>query len=259
LAPVTALPSAFSFIAEVERIHSALMKSALADHDVGLGGKLLYAGELDSEGRAFIAAANIAGAATLATSSDRTAQKQAMRDGIADFLVATLDEALRILKNQLRKREPAAVCISKAPAEVECEMLARGVQPDFVRGVIPIDQDRDRLSFPAAALPEVDLEILPAILIWSVASAPAQWLPRLDAIALESLDANDWIARRWLRNSPRYLGRLAQGIRAVSCSEPVASSFIERVQRQVESGEIGAPVEIFWRDPRGHSEKLELR
>jgi Urocanase Rossmann-like domain len=253
LAPITASPSAFSFLAEVERAHAALMNSALADRDAGLGGKLLYAGELEGEGRAFILAANIAGAATLAASADRSAQKQAMRDGIADFLVATLDEALRILKNQLRKREPAAVCVGAAPPEVEREMLGRGVRPDFVRGVLP---GFPRSTVIGEQVPEANL---PALLTWSVASAPAKWLPQLDAIALECLDADDWIAHRWLRLSPRYLGRLAQGIRAVACSQPVASSFIERVQKQIERGEIGVPVEIFWRDPSGHLEKHELR
>jgi Urocanase Rossmann-like domain len=259
LEPITALPSAFSFLAEVERAHSALLNSALADHDIGLGGKLLYAGELDAEGRAFIAAANIAGAATLATSADRSAQKQAMRDGIADFLVATLDESLRILKNQLRKREPVAVCVGVAPEEIEREMLSRGVKPDLERSAIPSARNHEALLPSDAAQPENNLESVPTLLTWSVASAPAKWLPQLDAIALECLDADDWSARRWLRLSQRYLGRLAQGIRAVACSRQVASSFIEQVQKQVERGEIGVPVEIFWRDPHGHLEKHELR
>ena len=57
----------------------------------------------------------------------RAAQKQAIRDGVADFLVNSLDEALRILKNQLRKRETVAVCVGLAPADVEREMKERGV------------------------------------------------------------------------------------------------------------------------------------
>jgi hypothetical protein len=264
LPPVNASPFAFSFLAEVERAHTAMMHSSLADRAAGLGGKLFYAGELDADCRASIAAANIAGAATLAASADRSAQKQAMRDGIADFLVATLDEALRILKNQLRKREPAAVCVGAAPAEVESEMLARGVVPDFVRGAVPdlacdalpdlvrssvsTAQQDDALPLSVTVLSESDAETAPAILAWSVASAPAQWLPKLDAIALESLDADDWIARRWLRLSPRYLGRMAQGTHAVTCSQRVASSFIERVQSEVEREEIGVPVEIRWKE-----------
>jgi urocanate hydratase len=241
LAPIAASPSGFSFLVQVERVYTVLIESAMADRDAGLSGKLLYAGELDAEGRALIAAANIAGAETLAATADRAAQKQAMRDGIADFLVVSLDEALRILKNQLRKREPVAVCVGAAHGDIEREMLARGVLPDLLR---------------SAAVGQGSGANLPALLTWSVASAPAQWLTQLDAIALECLDADDWVARRWLRLAPRYVGRMAQGIRALACSQRVASSFIERVQRQVERGAIGAPVEIRWRDPRGHLEEI---
>ena len=34
-----------------------------------------------------------------------------MRDGVIDFLVTSLDEALRILKNEMRKRTAVAVCV----------------------------------------------------------------------------------------------------------------------------------------------------
>jgi urocanate hydratase len=108
-----------------------LIQTTLAERETGLGGKLFYAGELDGEGRALVVAANIAGAASLVATADRAAQKQAIRDGVADCLVNSLDEALRILKNQLRKRETVAVCLGLAPEAVEREMLERGVLPDL--------------------------------------------------------------------------------------------------------------------------------
>src|SRR5947209_11758122 len=67
-----------------------------------LAGRLLYAGQMDEDGRALIVAANIAGAASLCATSDQQQQKQAVRDGVVDFLVTSLDEALRILKNEIR-------------------------------------------------------------------------------------------------------------------------------------------------------------
>src|SRR5579864_9118351 len=97
-----------------------------------LGGRLLYAGELDEDGRALIVAANIAGAASLCATANEHQQKQAVRDGIVDFLVTSLDEALRILKNEIRKHAPVAVCIAAAPAEIEGLMAERGVQPDLL-------------------------------------------------------------------------------------------------------------------------------
>ena len=125
------LPSAFEFAAQVAQAYSALIVNA--DREAGLGGRLFYVGDLDDIGRACVVAANIAGAATLVATSDRAAQKQAIRDGVTDFLVNSLDEALRILKNQLRKRETVSVCVSLSPTTVEGEMKERGVEPDLLR------------------------------------------------------------------------------------------------------------------------------
>ncbi len=226
--------------------YAKLIASPNADPESGLGGSLFYAGEMDEEGRALVVAANIAGAATLVASADLTTQKQAIREAITDFLVTSLDESLRILKNQLRKRETVSVCVSMAPSAMEREMNERGVRPDLLRSVVE------------GALPtgtESPALLTPALLTWRVASAPAGWLPKLDAIALECLDTDAWAARRWLRLAPRYLGRTAQSTRALACSKQVASRFTERVQKLVQRGEISVPVEIRWRDARGLEEK----
>ena len=103
-----------------------------APRDESLGGKLLFAGELNRQGRALLVAGNIAGAASLAATADASAQKQAIRDGAADFLVTNLDEALRILKNEIRKRQPVSVAVSIAPEAIVREMLDRGVLPDLL-------------------------------------------------------------------------------------------------------------------------------
>jgi len=222
------------------------MATEFADRDAGLGGRLLYAGELDGDARAMIAAANIAGAASLAASDDRAAQKQSVRDGIADFLVSSLDEALRILKNQLRKREAGAVCVGREPDEVAREMAERGVSPDLVR---------DDLTVGVVAADERE----PRIVTWHVASAPAQWLSKLDAVALACLDDDAWQTRRWLRLAPRYLGRALQATRLMSCEPAAAGKFIEHVGRQMRNGAIGVPVEIRVKDANGHDEVHELR
>jgi len=232
--PLDPIPSdALEFILRVEERYAALMLSAggCADGEPSLGGKLLYAGELDGQGRALLVAGNIAGAASLAASAGAAAQKQAIRDGVADFLVTSLDEALRILKNEIRKRETVAVCVGTAPEAVEGEMLERGVLPDLL---------------PRAGR-TVALGSQP-VLSWRVDAAPAHWLPRLDAIALDCVgniaDARSATARRWLRLAPRYLGRLAQGLRLLRCKPEFAQDFAVRVEDAVRRGEIAAAVEI---------------
>jgi urocanate hydratase len=225
------IPSAvLEFALQVERLYAALIGFA-TNEEPSLGGKLLYAGELAPDGRALLFAANIAGAASLAASADIAAQKLAIRDGVVDFLVNSLHEALRILKNEIRKHETVAVCIAAAPEAVEREMLERGVVPDLLP---PIE--------PAPLAPGE------AFLSWSVATAPAQWLPKLDAIALDCLsttpDYESRAARRWLRLAPRYLGRLAQGIRVLRCESIIAKQIAERIQIAVNRGEFAAEVHI---------------
>ena len=217
-----------AFTLAVERRYWTLL-GANAAVEPPLGGKLLYAGAMDGAGRVLMAAGNIAGAASLGATADPNAGKQAVRDGVADFLVNSLDEGLRILKNEVRKQETVAVCIAGDPAAVEAEMRERGVAPDLVA-------------------PEVDLELPPglAIVSWRIAAAPAQWLPMVDAIALECVEkaGGAGSARRWLRQAPRYLGRMAQGVRVLRCELDFANEFVARVRRDVASGEIGAEVEI---------------
>jgi urocanate hydratase len=237
-------PDAFEFVELVARAYAGLMQSASADPETGLGGKLFYAGKLDDEGRALVVAANIAGAASLVATADRAAQKQAIRDGVADFLVNSLDETLRILKNQLHKRETVAVCLGLAPEAIEPEMQERGVVPDLLRRDVPIAPFHDALLFQKGECDETDRKSIPALVVWSVDSARHKDLALLDEIALASLEQDEWAARRWLRFAPRYLGRLAHGLHLLSLHREFAARFFEQVGQRVDRGEIPVAFEI---------------
>jgi hypothetical protein len=243
LALETQSPTAFEFVSHVGRAYAKLIQSTPADQE-SLGGKLFYAGELDEQGRELVIAANIAGAATLVAAADRTAQKQAIRDGVTDFLVNSLDEALRILKNQLRKREAVAVCVGLPPEAVEREMRERGVAPDLLRANLSVAPRHPAHLLQEGRRTESDSGKITALVTWRVGSATAQWLPKLDEIAIECLGATDGQARRWVRLAPRYLGRLANGLRSLSCNREAAASFIECVRQRVERGEIAVAVEV---------------
>ena len=254
--------AAFDLALQVERFYAALIQPAVTgpSTDPNLGGKLLYAGELDTQGRALIVAANIAGAASLAATSKPAAQKQAIKDGVADFLVTSLDEALRILKNEIRKRETVAVCVAGEPEAVEREMLERGVLPNLLPpGAGSAHEHATFLTQGAQQIQLSDLDENQTLLAWSVGSAPAQWLPKLDALALDclngnkvapGLDSETWdSARRWLRLAPRYLGRLAQNQRQLRCNKQSAQKFLEQLRDQVKQGIIKVPVEIHLINP----------
>ncbi|MGD0681468.1 MAG: hypothetical protein ABR990_05410 [Terracidiphilus sp.] len=243
-------PAALEFALQVERYYAGLILAEVhgPDAEPSLGGKLLYAGPLDAQARALLVAANIAGAASLAVSADAAAGKQAMRDGVIDFLVTSLDEALRILKNEIRKRSTVAVCVVQdSETDFARLMLERGVLPDLLPlRSAPAPEFAAFLSRGARPVVAIHADVNQVLLTWSVAASPAEWMPKLDALALDCLssDQSDVSARRWLRLAPRYLGRMAQGMRLLRCDECTAARFQKKIQEQVECGEITVAVEI---------------
>jgi urocanate hydratase len=236
--------AAFNFLTRVALSYATLLDTPLAHTETGLGGKLFYAAELDEEGRALLVAANIAGAATLAASADRDTQKLALREGVADFVVTNLDEALRILKNQLRKRETVAVCVAQSPSDVEREMNQRGVAPDLLRSDLSIPPSHNAFALHDSEETEHDLGKIPAVVTWRVDSALPKDLALLDEIALACLDPDEWKSRRWLQLSPRYLGRLAHGLRLLETHREFNARFWERVAERTDRNEIAFAFEI---------------
>jgi hypothetical protein len=232
-----------SRFAAVDRNYSGLIR--FFGPNANLGGKLLYAGTLDSASSTLVIAANIAGAASLAACADKAVQRQAIREGMVDFLVTTLDEALRILKNQVRKRETVAVCVAQPAEQLEREMVEIGVLPDLLPSKLSdsaahsVFMRQGALQIIPVSVPESQI-----LLCWQVAAEAAVWLPKLDDLARESIDAAAGSALRWLRLAPRYLGRAAQNLRLLRCNREFATRFIEQVRESVAQGQIGVPVEI---------------
>ena len=234
---------------EAYGLYCALMRGAASAHgddretdETNRGGKLLYAGELDDHGRAMVIAGNVAGCATLAATADLTAQKLVIREGVVDFVVTSLDEALRILKNEIRKRATVAVCVGASPAAIELEMMERGVLPDLVFGGAA-GQRRSLPNFGPGSreIRRAEPDSNSACLTWMVAQAPARWMGKLDAIALDCLSA-DWRARRWLRLAPRYRGRSEQARRALYCERGPAELIIDRIAEKMREGAIETEV-----------------
>lgn len=234
-----------SFQLEAHACYRALLGDAHRQApEPSLGGRLLYAGELDAPGRAMMVAGNVAGCATLAVAPDQAAQKQAIRDGAVDFAVTSLDEALRILKNEIRKRNSVGVCIGASRAGVEREMIARGVLPDFVFAGTA-DQRREVGCFGEQVREVVVAELSGnmAVLAWQAKQAPARWMPKLDDIALDCLVDEPW-AQRWIRLSPRYFGRANLAARAFYCEQQRAIMVMRRFADAVEDGSIATEVSV---------------
>ena len=77
-------------------------------------------------------AATMTGAAFLGIDVDPERIKKRLKTGYCDFLVTTLDEALRILKNAVRKKENVSVGLVGNCADIIPELAERGVVPDIL-------------------------------------------------------------------------------------------------------------------------------
>ena len=72
------------------------------------------------------------GAAFLGIDVDPERIKKRLKTGYCDFMVNTLDEALRILKNAVRKKENVSVGLVGNCADIIPELAERGVVPDIL-------------------------------------------------------------------------------------------------------------------------------
>jgi len=97
-----------------------------------LTGKLIVSGGMGGMGGAQPLAATMTGAAFLGIDVDPERIKKRLKTGYCDFMVTTLDEALRILKNAVRKKENISVGLVGNCADVIPELAERGVVPDIL-------------------------------------------------------------------------------------------------------------------------------
>ncbi|MBI4467090.1 MAG: urocanate hydratase [Acidobacteria bacterium] len=97
-----------------------------------LHGKLIASGGLGGMGGAQPLAATMNGACFLGVEVDPERIKRRVKTGYCDIMVNDLDEALRILKEALRKKEPVSVGLVGNCAEVIPALADRGVVPDLL-------------------------------------------------------------------------------------------------------------------------------
>ena len=225
-----------------------------------LGGWLLLHACLDREGVALSMAANTAGAASLCIEPEAFLAKLAVRAGVCDFLVNDLDEALRILKNEIRKARPVSVALTGEPELVVAEAVERGLQPEILHLRIEgreVPGTESLIARGARILTEQRHSGGTIAVHWSVAREPLRWLPLADSRAAHVLDPRSHTTvwrRRWIENSPRYLGRPFAAQRFLRMSPAEADAFFAAVQRDVEAGEIQVAVSVV----RNGEEELVL-
>lgn len=215
---------------EIEAVYRFYLGLAQLMQQESLGGKLLYAGAPDLSGCRLLRAANIAGVASLASSADAALLRQAMHAGAIDFVVTSLDEALRILKNEIRKQQPVAVGVSSAPETLLHEMHERGVQPDLLAPELPASPElRAFFDFGAQV---VAPQALPAGRNFNIVPIPQDWkqpTAAFDELLLGCLAPDDVVNRRWVRLAPRYLPTAGRRLRSVACDVGAMLNLIARI------------------------------
>ncbi len=97
-----------------------------------LAGKLVASGGMGGMGGAQPLAATLNGAAFLGIDVDPERIKRRVKTGYCDVMVNDLDEALRILKNAVRKHEATSVGLVGNCADIVPELARRGVVPDLL-------------------------------------------------------------------------------------------------------------------------------
>lgn len=241
---------------QVYRAYASLAQPLDAETGRKPGGQLLVAFSLSAESIAWAIAGCVAGLAVLLVEESAEGAKQMLRLGLSDFVVSDLTEALQILKNQIRKAQPVSVCLC-APLEPCAQAMAeRGVQPEFMAGVLPT------AATPLLARGAILLEAAGSqtpvqterCVVWRLrskqSSSGERALAQVDRLAAQILDeqqsatpeAKDaaW-RKRWLLRSPRYLGRR---LGAEHCLLLQDAEF-EHLQAMVQSDpELAAQVEI---------------
>jgi hypothetical protein len=190
------------------------------------GGSLILCCGLAPQGSALALASNIAGAVCLNIEEEPNILRAAMRSGSCDFIVNTLDEALRAMKNEVRKHLPLSVGLQGNPAQVLDEILERGVSPQLFTDITngPTSAARRKLQSLGASVIDFDgrptlEETLDANTLLGTFLHQQQWqlrtvtfntsaaLRAFDARALSSLQEGDQLRRRWLQAAPRILQR----------------------------------------------------
>jgi len=214
-------PETLSFIAQVEEACANLMR--LADPgEKSLGGKLIYAGELDQAGCILAIAGNIGGAATLAASAQTATLRQAMHAGVFDFLVNSSTKPCAFSKRNPQTR----ACLRShlpCPQAVVQQMLDRGVLPNLLPSRITSTPGDSRFDtfFTQGAQPIASASEPSALklLIWQIPAEFARRPSEFDALLLQHLPSSDHATARWLRQSPRYLGPQFRHLRSLPATK----------------------------------------
>ncbi|MHB1795992.1 MAG: hypothetical protein ACYCPO_13600 [Acidobacteriaceae bacterium] len=253
--------------AQLQAIRGERFPEAAAD---GLAGRLVACVGFGLEGAELALAATISGGTFLGIDPSSDRLKAAVRNGSCDFMVNTLEESLRVLKNEIRKRKALSVGLLGEASTILPAMVERGVQPDLVaetaasdsvatvrldrpallqlieRGAVRVDTPAAKHS-SSAGLVEV---------VWTAESLAD--LKRMDTLALEELPPDDTIRRRWLQQAPGCFHRQRPLQRVLDLRPEELTRLLRTFQDAISTGKIQSPATLHWRTAEGAKQSIAL-
>jgi urocanate hydratase len=182
--------------------------------------------------------------------------------------VNTLDESLRVLKNELRQHKALAVGLLGDASVILPAMVDRGVQPDLVADTSPpdaavsiyrpallqlIERGAGSVDIPGTNLSPANGQIE---VVWTAANL-ADW-KSLDAIALEQLPPEDTIRRRWLQQASGCFHRQRPLQRVLDVYPGELTLLLDAFQAAMSAGTIQPPATVSWQTADGSKHSVDL-
>jgi urocanate hydratase len=251
---------------QLQSIRCERFPGAAAD---GLAGLLLACVGFGMEGAEMALATIISGGTFLGIDPSTEHLKAAVRNGACDFMVNTLDESLRVLKNELRKRKALSVGLLGHASAILSAMVERGVQPDLVAEPAASETESARpyqpalLPFVERGAVSVDAHLGNAgpsgkfvEVVWTASSLAD--LRRIDELALRQLPADDSIRRRWLQQAPAYFHRQRPSQRVLGIHSNEVSRLVKALKNAISAGEVQSSASLHRQTAEGSKESIEL-
>jgi hypothetical protein len=189
------------------------------------GGRLVLCYGEGSSATGLPTAVSIAGGTTLALDPNASVVKSVFRQGGIDFVVNTLDESLRVLKNEIRQHKPLSVGLIADLDLTLAEMQERGLLPD-IHVTIDAPMDGSHFGRESIHLSRSDGLVEPSSLLaswlqdrgWEEVVLPTSSLAELrtrDAQLLALIPATDTLRRTWVQRISHYQRSSPGSARAV--------------------------------------------
>ncbi|MBS1799448.1 MAG: hypothetical protein JSS95_06435 [Acidobacteria bacterium] len=188
-----------------DEIQSSALKALTALYQIqpSWEGSVILSLGLDTTGSALAIAGHIAGAVTLAIDNDPAHLREVIRSGACDFVVNTLDEAIRAMKNEVRKHSPLSIALAADPARAIREILERGLAPQLFACSITDRESEKRINQAAPYLTLLGAALL-GYVEDPVTSTPDEWLS-VSQLAAAMTARNGWSLNTFTFDTPAAL------------------------------------------------------